>query len=151
MAGPRWPDVVNGLLTLLPGLPGMAGVEVYDGQPNSQSQAPSYVTVGWLPSDVGGTFTQTRGPSGQAVEETGEVRCHLAVQAGDPETAVTRGKVFAIAGALQTALYSDRTLGGVLPVDSLLDLVVEVDSVSNANGTATSLLLNVTYWTSTYF
>lgn len=147
---PTWPTVAAGVLALAPTLPEFAGFAVYDGQPISGEQSGDYLCVGFVVDDTSGSFRQAPDPSGMATQEAGEVKCHLVSATGDTDPSYARNRAFAAAGALQAGLYADNTLGGLLGDDTTLSLAVDVVGVQNAEGSAQSLLLTVTYWTNTY-
>jgi hypothetical protein len=149
--GPRWTDVYQGLLTFLPTLPAFAGVPVYDGQPITNDQPVAWVTVGYVTDDGAGTFQQSRDPGGFATVEVGSVHCHLAAVDGGTELSVARSKAFALVAAWQSATEKDQTLGGALPPGSVVDLAVQVADPQNQQGSATSLVVTVSYQTLTYF
>lgn len=151
MSAPRWPDVYQGLLNLLPTLPAFAGVPIYDGQPITEDAPTAWVSVGFMTDDGAGSFQQSRHPGDWGTVETGDIKCHLAAVDGGTDLTVTRAKAFALAGAWQTALEKDQTLGGVLPPNSELNLSAQVLDPENQQGSATSLLVTVTYQTLTFF
>ena len=54
-----------------------------------------------------------------------------------------------MADALAAWVHGDPTLGGVLSPDSEVRTAVDVLTISNARGTATELVLTLTYTTTT--
>lgn len=151
MTVPRWPDIYAALLALLPTLPALAGVEVYDGQPVTNDVPLDYITVGYADEDTAGGFRQELDESGFGTVETGEVKCHFVAQAGDTDPTLTRNRAFQMVGALQEALTADRTFGGLLEPTALVNLSADVLGVQNGAGSAQSLVVTVTYWVQTYF
>lgn len=151
MSAPRWPDVYNGLLTLLPSLPAFAGVPVYDGQPITQDVPLAWVSIGYVTDDSAGQFAQVRDASDFATIETGDIKCHLAAVDGGTDLAVTRNVAFGLLGVWQNALRNDKTLGGAVPDMQEINLSTAVLDPENQQGSATSLLVTVTYETLTYF
>lgn len=145
----QWPNVAAGLVALLPTLPGWQQVSVFDGPPVSSDTPTDWVTVGFLEGDVAGTYTVMQDPSGFMYAEAGEVRCHLACNSGDTDLSQVRGRAFGLANALDTAIRGDRTLGGVLPPESSVELAVDVQSVQDPKGSAQALVLTVRYTTVT--
>lgn len=150
MTAPRWPDVCSALLTLLPALPGMNGVQVYDGQPITEDAPTDYVTVGYVFDDSAGSFIQARDPDGFGLQESGEVKCHFVSRSGESLPPETRNRAFAMVGALQSELMSDQSLRGALPDGSTVELSSEVMSVQNGQGSAQSLLVTVRYYAVSY-
>lgn len=151
MSTPRWPDVYAGLLALLPTLPAFASVPVYDGQPITQDAPLAWVSIGYVTDDTAGQFTQSRDPSDFATTEIGEIKCHLAAVDGGNDLSVTRTAAYALLGAWQTAMQNDCTLAGHIPAGSVLEMTTHVLDPQNQQGSATSLLVTVTYQTLTYF
>lgn len=150
MTAPRWTDVYDGLLALLPTLPSDVPVAVFDESPPAGDVSMNWVTVGYFDDDGAGTFSQERDPSGFAVVESGEIRCHVSFNVGEVAPAVTRARAFGFVGEWQSALEGDATLGGRLPAGSTLGLSAQVMSIENAQGTATDLMVTVTYETLTF-
>jgi hypothetical protein len=148
---PRWPDVYQGLLTLLSSLPAFSGVPVYDGQPITQDYPAAWVTVGFVIDDSAGQFAQVRDTSDFATVETGDIKCHLAAVDGGTDLSVTRTKAFGLLAAWQAAVEADQTLGGAIPAGSVVHLSTAVLDPQNQQGSATSLLVTVSYQTLTYF
>lgn len=150
MTAPRWPDVYAAILALLPTLPSATGMDIFDGQPLDNTSW-KYVTVGFVTDDGAGSFRQQRDPSGFATQEAGDVICKVGFNAGDDSPTITRGLAFALVGDWQTAFERDQTFGGLLGADSTLDLSAQVLAVKDPQGTATELLVTVTYTCVTYF
>jgi hypothetical protein len=151
MTVPRWPDVYGGLLAVLPTLPAFAGVPVYDGQPITQDAPLAWVSVGYVIDDSAGQFAQVRDASDFATIETGDIKCHLAAVDGGTDLTVTRTRAFALLGAWQDAMQNDKTLGGAVSDMQEISLSTAVLDPENQQGSATSLLVTVTYQTLTYF
>lgn len=141
-----WPKVAQGLATLLPTLPGFADAEVYDGPPVTESRPLRYVTVGYVDDAEAGSYSTEPSPVDGATTESGEVRCRFVSQSGD-DLSANRSAVFALVDALETALATDQTLGGVLSADGTAVLSVAVDSVINARGSAQSVVVTLIYQT----
>ncbi len=149
--GATWPLIVNRLVTWLPTLPGWGDVAVYDGHPVTADISADYLTVGYTTADdQGGVFTQTRNPDGSGMDESGDVRCHLACQSGDGDLATVRARAFALTDAFDAGLRADQTLGGLLSRNAEVLLSVDVLSVQNVQGAAQSLLFTVRYWNTGY-
>lgn len=151
MTAPRWPDVYAAIVAKLPTLPAFAGVPVYDGQPITQDTPTAWVSVGYYTDDGAGTFAQVRHPSDFGTTETGDIKSHLVAVDGDTDLTVTRTRAFALLAAWQTWLEGDQTLGGLLQPGSEINLTAQVMDPENQQGSATSLLVTVTYQTTTYF
>lgn len=151
MSGPAWPQVYTGLLSLLPTLPELSEVAIFDGQPVSNDNPMVWITVGFRTDDGAGAYTVEHDPSGGGWVETGTVLCHVASNAGDTDPSVARDAAFGYVAAWQKALESDQTLGGVLTVGSVITLGVQVLGVQNEQGSATGLLVTVNYRTVTYY
>lgn len=150
-SAPRWPDVYAALLAFLPTLSAFNGVPIYDGQPITQDAPLTWVTVGYVTDDGAGTFQQTRDTGGFATVEAGSINCHLAAVDGGTDLSVTRTKAFTLFAAWQSAVEHDQTLGGRLPLGTVVDLGVQVADPQNQQGSATSLVVTVSYQTLTYF
>lgn len=141
-----WPQVASGLVTLLPTLPAFADVPVYDGAPLSGDSTASYVAVGWvLDEDGGGTCSFVQSGDGWHQTETGEVRCEVYSSNGDGDLAAARTAAFGLVEAVQAAIGTDRTLGGVLPVGSSCDLSVDVVPTQNSSGAGQLLVMSLSY------
>lgn len=151
MTAPRWQAVYDGLLTFLPSLQEFTGVPVYDGQPITQDVPPAWVSVGFITDDSAGQFAQVRDLSDYATIETGDIKCHLAAVDGGTDLSVTRSRAFDLLGAWQTAIQKDKTLGGAVSDMQEVNLSTAVLDPQNQQGSATSLLVTVTYQTLTYF
>jgi hypothetical protein len=151
MTAPRWPDVFDGLLALLPTLPDTADVSVFDEAPPTGDVSMNWVSVGYIADDGAGDFAQERDPSGFATVETGTVTCHVSFNVGEVAPGVTRARAFGYVGKWQSALEADQTLGGFLPPGSVVNLSAQVLNIENAQGTATDLLVSVAYETTTFF
>jgi len=146
-----WPAVVARLLVLMPTLPGWTTIEVFDGHPVTADPTLDYITVGYTTSDDnGGQFVQVRNTDGWSTDEVGDVRCHLACQAGDTDLSAVRARAFTYVESLRKALHDDQTLGGTLSANATIELAVDVISVQGSNGVAQSLLLQVRYSTETF-
>lgn len=145
----QWPLVVQRLLVMLPALPGWSGVKVYDGLPVTGDAPSDYVTVGYVSSDVAGSYQTVMSPDGYQWEETGVVRSELASVSGDGDLSEVRGRMFGLLDALDASIRADRTLGGVLSREATTELVVDVMSVQNSAGAAQSVVFTVHYFTVT--
>lgn len=145
-----WPAVIARLLVLMPTLPGWSQMGVFDGHPVTADPTLDYVTVGYTPADDhGGSFVQVRNGDGESTDESGDVRCHLACQAGDTDLSAVRARAFAYVEPLRKALHDDQTLGGTLSVNATLALAADVMQVQDSNGVALGLLLVIRYTTET--
>ena len=149
---PRWPDVYTALLALLPTLPGLAGVQVYDGQFVGNDYPTDYVTVGFQSDDGAGSFIQQPDPSCFATTEVGDIKCLMSCNSGDTEPGADRNRVFAMFTALQTEVTRDQSLRGALTGSNyLVTLSAQVVALENTQGAASSLIVSVAYQTTTYF
>jgi hypothetical protein len=144
----QWPLVVARLVTLLPTLSGWSAVTVFDGPPVTADVTSDYVTVGFVADDQAGDYNQTQDPNGFQYVETGTVRSQLSCITGDIDFPSMRTRVFALMDALEAAVRADRRLG-VLSPSGTSELDVDVLSLSNANGTAQSLVFTLHYQTVT--
>jgi hypothetical protein len=99
MTAPRWPDVFDGLLALLPTLPDTADVSVFDEAAPTGDNSPNWVTVGFIADDGAGDFAQERDPSGFATVETGTVNCHVSFNVGEFSPGVTRSRRSGMSGS----------------------------------------------------
>lgn len=140
-----WPKVATALVALLPTLPRFTGVAVYDGPPVGSETPYDYVTVGYVEDEDAGSYETEHGLVDGYLTESGEVRCHFVSQSGDE--VLPRAEVFALIDAVEVALRSDPTLGGVLSDDATCLLSGVVSSVQNANGSAQSVVVAVVYTT----
>lgn len=144
---PQWPAVYAAIVAALPSLPGFADVAVYDGYPVTQDQPLDSVTVGFVSDESAGTFQQTPDPSGYGVVETGQIRSMIRCNAGETDPTVTRSRAFALFAAWSAWVNTDQTLGGVLSEQAFLQLSADVDSVQASQGSATGLLVTLSYQT----
>ncbi len=145
----QWPQVKAWLVRTIPTLPGMTGVSVYSGPPESGEQPERYVTVGYVTDDHGGSYQLAQSPDGFQWDEAGEVRSEVVAQVGDSDPAIAQGEAFVIADALDRVIRSDHTLGKTLSANGTAETHVEVHSISNAGGTATALVHTLRYTTTT--
>ncbi|GAC1374656.1 MAG: hypothetical protein NVSMB4_02320 [Acidimicrobiales bacterium] len=144
----QWPKVVNRLLTLLPTLPGWSGVTLFDGPPVTGDNPNLFATIGYVKDDQAGNYTSTQHDDGFNRHETGEVKCELVVNSGDPGLSGVRAQAFALMDALDASLRSDRRMG-VLSPEGTSTLVVDVLSITDPAGTAQALTFAVHYTTVT--
>lgn len=147
---PVWPLVHDALLAGLPLLPAFADVPVYDGMPVTGDSPPAWVTVGFVTDEGAGAFQQDLDPSGFATTETGSVVCHIAANAGDGDPSITRTTAFGLFAAWQTWAFNNPTLDGRIPSGQVLNLSAQVDGVQNPQGSATGLIVTVTYQSTTF-
>ena len=144
----QWPLVVARLLTLLPTLPGWSAVTVLDGPLISVDVPTDYITVGYVTSEVAGNYASVQEPDGFRYGETGDVQSQLNCTTGDSDLPGVRARAFALADAFDAAVRADRRLG-VLSAEGTSELSVQVESLENAAGTATVLILTLHYFTVT--
>lgn len=143
---PQWPAVVDRLVSLLPTLPGWESVTVFDG-PVPTGQTPTdYVTVGYVSDDNAGVYNSTLYGEGSQYSEQGSIVSHLVCQTGNANIPAMRARVFALIGALEDEIRADRRLG-VLSQEGYCDLTVDVQSISNARGSAQALNFTINYFT----
>ena len=147
---PRWPDVYAALLAGLPTLPAFAGVSVFDGEPVSNDAPVAWVTVGFVTDEGAGTFQQVPDTSGFGTVEVGDIRCHIAANAGDTDMTITRGQAFALLAAWQGWVFNNPTLDGRVPGCELVNLSAQVETVQNSQGSATGLIVTVSYQANTF-
>ena len=144
----QWPLIVARLLALLPTLPGWSGVTVIDGPLVSADVPTDYVTVGYVADDQAGTYNTTQDPNGFQYIEVGTIRSQLNCSTGDSDLVGMRARAFALIDSLDAAIRADRRLGVLSPAGTS-ELEVEVLSMQNANGTASSLVFTLLYQTVT--
>ena len=145
-----WPKVADALLVLLPTLTGWADVTVRDGPFLQPPTDPAYCTVGAVDDEVGGgTFEQEPGTVTGLLEESGTVRCEIAVGTGADDLPVVRAQAFALIDAVDFAVRADQTLSGALGPDGVVTVGGDVLPVQNTSGTAVRLVLAVSYFTRT--
>lgn len=150
MTAPVWPQVKAKIAATIPTLSGLpADVEVVAGPPVTGDAPEKYVTVGFVDGDNAGTYQTALEYDGFVRREVGEVRSQIVAQLGDSDSSLAETDAFAIAEAIDAWTRDDRTLGGVLSPDSVVETTVEVHSVTNANGTATVLIHSLRYTTTT--
>ncbi len=143
-----WPKIPPALLALLPTLPGWSRVEVFDGPPVTQGAPSAYCTVGYvLDEGSGGTFNQELGPVDGLREESGEVRCELVVSTGDVDIASVRSAAGDLVDALDAALRTDQSLGGLLSHGSSVVLGADFLPVQNTSGASVRVAMSVQYFT----
>ena len=145
-----WPAVRNALAAGAGGLPEFADASIYVG-PTPTNEAPTKAfEVGFVNDENNaGTYSRALAYDGTVWSETGDVRSTLVANAGDSDPLVAEGDAFDMADALIAWVEADPTLGGVLSLDSEVRLAVDVLSISNPDGTATELVLTLTYTTTT--
>jgi hypothetical protein len=145
-----WPLVKAAIAAGAQTLPAFADAEVYLG-PQATNDAPlKFFEVGFVNDENNaGTYGRGAAYDGSVWSETGEVRSTITANAGDAEPSIAEGDAFGMADALDAWIDGDRTLGGVLSLDSEIRTSVDVISISNVNGTATELVHVLTYTTTT--
>lgn len=137
-----WPQVVDGLLALLPSLPGWADVAVYDGPPVTASAPTSYVTVGFtVNEDFPGTGQDAYG-LGDVPEETGIVRSDLVCWSGGTDMPALRVQGFALYDAWRDALRANPSMG-VLGLTA--SAAFDVQPQQTSNGAVFRLVVTVNY------
>lgn len=143
-----WPQVKAALAAGAGSLPEFADVSVYIG-PTPTSEAPAKaLEVGFVNDENNaGTYERALTYDGTVWNETGNVRSTIIAQAGDSDPSIAEADAFTMADALADWIAADPTLGGVLSEDSEVRTSVDVLSIANANGTATELVLTLTYTT----
>lgn len=145
----QWPKVKAWLVATIPTLPGLEDVEVIAGPPNTGDSPERYITVGFVSGDKAGTYQLTRNPDGYQWDEIGELRSEIVAHLGDSDPSFAESDAFAAADAIDKRIRSDSTLGGTLSRNATVESVIEVDSISNMNGTATALVIALHYTTTT--
>lgn len=139
-----WPAVLARLEAALPGVVG-SNVRCYDGPVPTGENPPSYLTIGYQPSDpesVGaGAFEQQNGPDGFSVTETGGVLCELAASSGNANIP----DVWATFDLIAAWVQSDMTLGGVLYPGSVTTVGAEVVAAQTTSGAVQRLRITFTY------
>ena len=145
-----WPAVRTAIFTGATGLPAFADASIYVG-PTPTNEAPTKaLEVGFVNDENNaGTYERSLAYDGSVWAETGDVRSTIIANAGDSDPSIAEGDAFTMADALQGWIQSDPTLGGVLSLDSEVRVSVDVLSISNPDGTATELVLTLTYTTTT--
>jgi hypothetical protein len=143
-----WPNVKNWLADTIPTLTGLSDVQVFDGPPVGRAAPKRYVAVGFVEDDNAGTYSREPAYDGTVWSETGDVRARIVANSGNTDD-TAQNNAFAIVEAIQQAIADDTTLGGALSKDSEVHAAVDVLSISNARGTATELVLTLTYTTTT--
>jgi len=142
-----WPLVVDRLVQLLPGLPGWAGVSVFDGPPATGSTPAQFATVGYVAGEAtSGNYTRQQAPDGFRYEETGSVVSQLVCETGDVAIPSMRLAVCGLADQIDAAIRLDRTLG-VLSPEGYCTVLVDVVPLSNQQGTGVALTFTLTYYT----
>ena len=137
-----WPQVVDGLLSLLPTLPGWSGVAVYDGQPVTSSVPANYVTVGFtVNEDFPGTGQDDYG-LGDIPEETGIVRSDLVCWTGGTDMPAMRARAFELYDAWRDSLRADPSMG----VDGVTaSAAFDAQPQQTTNGAVFRLVVTVNY------
>jgi hypothetical protein len=143
-----WPNVKAAIAAGAESLPEFSDAEVYIG-PTPTNDAPlKSLEVGFVNDENNaGTYSRSLAYDGTVWGETGDVRSTIVAQAGDDDPSIAEADAFTMADALAGWIASDPTLGGVLSLDSEVRTSVDVLSISNARGTATELVLTLTYTT----
>lgn len=145
----QWPHVKAWIAATIPTLAGLDDVTVFAGPSPSGASPARFVEVGFVDDDNGGSYQRTPAYDGTVWTETGEIRTKIVAQSGSGDPSGAETQAFAVADALDAKVRADRTLGGVLSQDGFVDTLVDVVSVSNANGTATGLVYVLRYSTTT--
>ena len=145
-----WPQVKAAIAAAAEGLPEFSAALIVVGPAPVGDSSAKRLEVGFVNDENNaGTYERTPAYDGSVWTETGDVRSTIVAQAGDSDPSIAEGDAFAMADALAGWLVQNRTLGGVLSLDSDVRTSVDVLSIANANGTATELVLTLTYTTTT--
>ena len=145
----QWPLVHARLVALVEGLD-PAPDATYDGPPVTGDSPTTYATVGYVyGEDSAGEFTTDTTNSYQ-IAETGSVRGEFVATDGAPDAlSAVRAKAFALTDALEAAVRSDRTLGGVLSAQGTATLRVDVVPSQTTSGAMQRLSFTLDYFTVT--
>lgn len=147
MPAAKWPQVKAWLLDAYAALPSASTTTVFNGMPVTKAAPRSFVTVGFVEDDNGGTYSQQTEYDGSVWSEVGEVRSKIVVNSGNSDPSTAEAAAFAIAGDLSDVIDADQTLSHVLSPEANVFCAVDVLSISNSNGTATELVHTVRYTT----
>lgn len=148
MPTPAWPAVKSALAAGAQTLPEFSDASVFIGPQASRTAATKKLEVGFVNGeDNAGTFEQSLAYDGSVWSEVGDVRSTIVAQSGSADPSGAEADAFAMAGALVDWIHSDTTLGDVLSEEAEIRTSVDVLSISNTRGTATELVLTLTYTT----
>lgn len=148
MPAPAWPAIKSALAAGVQALPAFSDVSVFVGPQASRTAARKKFEVGFVNDENNaGTFEHSRAYDGTVWSESGDVRSTIVAQSGSSDPASAEAEAFSMAAAVDDWIEADPTLGGVLSPDSDVHTSVDVLSISNARGTATELVLTLTYTT----
>lgn len=137
-----WPQVVDALLSLLPGLPGWDQVKVYDGLPLTGDTPRTFVTVGYSTGeDMSGNAEDTNG-LGDIGQESGVVRSDLVCWSGSGTVTPLRAQAFGLYDAWRDAVRADPSLG--LPAVNAT-LAVDAEPEQTASGPLFRLTVTLSY------
>jgi len=145
-----WPAVKAALAAGAESLPEFSDTTVFIGPQSTKAAPTKMLEVGFVNDENNaGTYERSLAYDGTVWSETGEVRSTIVAQSGDADPSVAEGDAFDMADALVAWAQNDPTLGGVLSLDSEVRMAVDVLTIANARGTATELVLTLTYTTTT--
>lgn len=145
-----WPKIPPAILALAPTITGWADVTVYNGEPVPRPSDGRYFIVGLVTDETSaGTFNQEPGTVDGLRDESGEVRCELAIGVGESDVLdVVLSDAYVLLNALDAALRADETLGGVLTGASFVTLAGDFVPIKS-NGTAVRVPLSIQYFAQT--
>lgn len=143
----KWPAVKDWLVDTFPTLTSMATASTFNGPPVTRGNPLRFVMVGFVEDDNAGTFSQEAEYDGTVWSEVGDVRSKIVWNSGSSATSSTEGAAFAVVDELAGLIGADQTLGKVLSPEATARVAVDVLQLSNARGTATELVLTLTYTT----
>ena len=116
MATSSVPAALGALVAGLPGAPGLAGVDVFDGPPTT-GENPDYICIGHDPTDPLNAVEAEQVPASlgnRAREESYEILCSLAAWSGDDVMATRRVRAMELFAAVEAWLRTNITLGGTV-------------------------------------
>jgi hypothetical protein len=102
----RVPAAVDALLAILRAAPALADVRIIDGPEPTNLSERDMIFVGWQPgADAAVGLQQDFASAGARTrDEDFEIACYAESRAGDKDMALRRTRVFALVGAVETAL-----------------------------------------------
>lgn len=102
----RVPAALAALLAILRAAPALAEVRIVDGPESTNATERDMILVGWQPDGEAAVVLEQSyaGAVARTRDEVFTIGCYAEARRGDKDMAVTRGRVFDLVGAVETAL-----------------------------------------------
>lgn len=141
------PAVIDALLTLVRARPEMAApVQVFDGFPRRPIDDVDFVAIGGKSEPVADGTQEATALGNRRRDETYAVRVYCSSSRGTADQKVTRDRVFELMAAIESAVRSDVSLGGLVISAQVGGSVTlfETDAETAADGSFAEVSFDIT-------